>query len=180
MSYTDVERILLNLKIIGMLRQHEKFSTQNNTIIVDKHTYFQGLRRWIRGERRTLNLEFLREVFNSAFAFLDSKAPAIYMMSSSSSPTTTAPVQITSMQTNMPLVIDSRYAPRPQSPVARDLASESLLFMQVLKEIQNATKGIQNLQTTYEADSLVVAQIQVMLDGIDRRLQIYTQMKQKD
>ena len=162
MSYTDVERILLNLKIIGMLRQHEKFSTQNNTVIVDSNTYFQGIFRWMRGEKRTLNLEFLREVFNSAFAFLDSKVSVANGVP--------AVASVTNMLTNMPEV---------QPITSRHAQSDCMLFVQMLKELKQACAGIQNLQTTYERDSLVVAQLQIMLDSIYRRIKIYQTFTQE-
>lgn len=163
MSYTDVERILLNLKIIGMLRQHERFSTQNNTIEVEPNTYLLGVRRWFRGERREVNIEFLRQVFNSAFSFLDAKAPAIHMLSGKNH----RPVRATSMITNMPCKVDNEPAAQ------RDLTSDGILFYQVAHEVETAILGMQNLQTTYERDYLVVAQIQVMIDSIRRRLEIY-------
>lgn len=178
MSRTDVEQILLNLKIIGMLRQHERFSTQNNIIIVEKNSFIQGLKRWLRGEKRDLNLQFLQEVFNRAFSFLDSIMPNIALGRKSRTTSVETPLSITNMLTNMPTfnisgAVATLPSTIPSMQYSRDIKADNLLCVRVLKEIHSAIKGITNLQTTYETDSLVVAQVQVMIDSIQSRLQIY-------
>jgi len=184
MSHTNVEQILLNLKIIGMLRQHERFSTQNNVIIVEQNSFMQGLRRWLRGEKRSLNLEFLQEVFNRAFSFLDSKMPNIAIMNGQAKKATASHINLTNIVTNMPRYLvdngdSTTITPGKINNVTttlefqRDTTADSLLFARVLKEINTAVRGIQNLQTTYESDSLIVARSQVMVDSIFERLQIY-------
>ena len=66
-----MERVLLNLKVVGMVRQHERLSTRGNQLDVDRPSFWQGVRRWLRGDGRRLNMDVLNEVFTSAFLYLD-------------------------------------------------------------------------------------------------------------
>ena len=118
MLSAEVDQILLNLKMIAKIRQHERLSTCNNVAVVEKNGLLQGTWRWIRGERRGLNLQFVDGVFDRAFAYLELHPD------------------------------DSR----------------------VREEVDLATKGLVNLQITYEDDPLTVARTQVMLDNIRDRM----------
>ena len=61
---------MLNLKVVGMLRPHERLSTMGNRVFVDRPSVWQGLRRWIRGDHRKLNVDVLDQVFGSALLML--------------------------------------------------------------------------------------------------------------
>lgn len=61
--------ILTQLKIISMIRQHDKVSTRGDTVRVDKE-YFQAVRRYVSGESREINLIHIAEIFNQAFELL--------------------------------------------------------------------------------------------------------------
>lgn len=67
----ESDQILLNLKMVAKIRQHERLSTRNNVAVVEKNGLMQGIWRWLHGERRMLNLQFVTEVFNRAFGYLE-------------------------------------------------------------------------------------------------------------
>jgi len=67
---SETTTILTQLKIIGMIRQHERVSTRGDTVRVDKE-YFQSVRRYVSGESREINLMHLAEIFNQAFELLN-------------------------------------------------------------------------------------------------------------
>ena len=184
MSETEVNQILLNLKIIAMLRQHERFSTQNNIIIVEKNSIIQGITRWFRGEKRELNLEFLQDVFNRAFSYLQSCIYASASVNKSSHAyrkLCAAPASESNTATHMPSMTLPLFLSMPSILNKMCVPSSPLLcaphttitYQRVLNEIEKALGGIKNLQTTYEGDPLMIARIQVTMDGITVQLQFY-------
>ena len=60
-----VKTILQSLKIIGSLNQHDKLCT-NKGVVIDSSPY-QSLSRWVSGENRKDNVDFIESVFESAF-----------------------------------------------------------------------------------------------------------------
>ena len=66
----QLNRTLLNLKVVGMVRQHERLSTRGSKVFVDRPSTWQGVRRWIRGDHRSLNMDVLDQVFEGAFLYL--------------------------------------------------------------------------------------------------------------
>ena len=119
MDSKELGQIKLNLKVLSQLRPYERLSTIDNRVVVDRPSFFQGLRRWFRGEHRDLNMEVIEQLIRRAILY----------MSNTSSP-----------------------------ELADILASE----------LGKAMEGLQNLQTTYENDSLSVAKLRVLLDEIER------------
>ena len=101
-----------------MLRQHERIATSGNKIIVEAPSWFQGFKRWLKGENRLTNIEVIDELVRRS---------------------------ITYMKKDSSIVNKNR----------------------VKIELNCAKKGLQNLQTTYEQDSLVFAKIGILLDLIN-------------
>lgn len=81
MLSAEADQILLNLKMIAKVRQHEKISTRNSVAVVEKNGLAQGLWRWMYGEKRTLNLQFLTQVFERAFSYLQLHPRDVRVMS---------------------------------------------------------------------------------------------------
>lgn len=166
MSDIEMRRVLLNLKIIGMLRQNERFSTQNNVIVVDRNDFFQGLRRWVRGENRELNLQFLRELYARAFFMLEAGA-------------TQTLVKEQSAATHL-LLPTAEGSPVEGLPPEKDLSAATawlskhrtaaVLGAHLLSEISKSLVGVENLQITYRNDSLAVASLQVLVDSVKARV----------
>ena len=74
MLSAGADQILLNIKMFARVGQHEKISTRNSVAVVEKNSLAQGLWRWLYGEKRALNLQFLTQVFERAFAYLQMHA----------------------------------------------------------------------------------------------------------
>lgn len=72
MDNCELNGILLRLKVLGMLRQHERVSTQGNKIIVDKPSFLQGIKRWARGEDRNLNIEVIDQLVRRSVLYMHS------------------------------------------------------------------------------------------------------------
>ena len=61
-----IKNLLKNLKIIGSLNQHDKLCTSRGVLIDTGNTY-QSVSRWISGENRKDNVDFIESVFEGAF-----------------------------------------------------------------------------------------------------------------
>jgi len=161
---------LLNLKIIAMLRQHEKFRTQNNTIVVDKSgTLTQGIHRWILGESRMRNLQFIREIYNRGFLTVDRLNEIIQSA-------------VTSMQNHALNRVSSkalvvlRY-PAPHLSQSCAVIEARLERERILQSVKKSLVGLINLKTTYEHDFQMVASIQILIEEIEQQLLVYQQKK---
>lgn len=62
--------IKLNLKVLSQLRPYERLSTIDNRIIVDRPSFFQGIRRWFRGEHRRLNMEVIDRLITRSILYM--------------------------------------------------------------------------------------------------------------
>lgn len=70
MENQELSMILLNLKVVSMLRPYERLSTVRNKIIVDKPSFLQGIKRWLRGEDRMFNMDVLDQLIRKSIIYL--------------------------------------------------------------------------------------------------------------
>ena len=148
MASIEHKNILLNLKIIAMLRQHEKFRTQNNTIVVDKSGFMQALQRWLMGETRTLNLQFIREVYDRALLCIQRLGNEKNETNKMTMVCTTSAEDVFNSNRGLDTKIRDR----------------------VISALKNSLVGLENLKTTYERDFRTVASIQILIDELQDKL----------
>ena len=65
--------LLTQLKIIGMIRQHERFSTKGQMIRIEKEGKLQPLWRWIFGEDRENNMYHLQTIIDRSIGMVEIK-----------------------------------------------------------------------------------------------------------
>ena len=65
--------LLTQLKIIGMIRQHERFSTKGQMIRIESEGKLQPLWRWLFGEDRENNMHHLQTIIDRSIGMLDVK-----------------------------------------------------------------------------------------------------------
>jgi len=65
---TDIEDIILNLKIISKIKQHEKLVVVNKTLTVD-HRIGQPFWRWYTADNRSDTLQFIASIVNNALDY---------------------------------------------------------------------------------------------------------------
>ena len=70
MDSKELGQIKLNLKVLSQLRPYERLSTIDNRVVVDRPSFFQGLRRWFRGEHRDLNMEVIEQLVRRAILYM--------------------------------------------------------------------------------------------------------------
>lgn len=74
---TDIEDIILNLKIISKIKQHEKLLVVNKTLTVD-HRIGQPFWRWYTADNRTDTLQFITSVVNSALDYTQQTSHIVF------------------------------------------------------------------------------------------------------
>ena len=141
----SIDQIIINLKIIALIKKYEKLSIDdNNTLIVnDKSNYFyiQSIKRWLNNDNRQKTMEYIDNIIQSTFEWMDK----VYE-------------EFKNIQNNSPI------QNKKQKEVFEE-DKESLL-LRLSKEVINASEGLKNLRVTYKNDSLVNSQIQLFLDKI--------------
>lgn len=65
---TNIEDIILNLKIISKIKQHEKLLVVNKTLTVD-HRLGQPFWRWYTADNRNDTMAFITSVINCALDY---------------------------------------------------------------------------------------------------------------
>lgn len=140
-----IDNIIINLKIIALIKKHEKLSVQDNSLIIDDHTnifYIQSITRWINDDNRQKTMEYIDKIIQKTFEFMDK------------------------------VYDDYKSQENPSNKNKQNISEEIFeedkesLLLRLSKEIINAAEGLKNLRQTYKNDSLVNSQIQLLLDKI--------------
>lgn len=118
---SESTNILMSLKIIAQIRQHDKIATRGSTVRVDNN-YLQCIRRFFTGENREINIMHVAEIFSQAFELL----------------------KLRKKENNI----------------------EAVQRLEI--ELLNARKGLLNLKTTYNGDSVSHARLDVIIDQLSR------------
>ena len=63
---TTLVDIVTKLKVISCVREHERFSTNNNLIKIEPNSKLSPLYRWLFGEDREANMMALQTIFDAA------------------------------------------------------------------------------------------------------------------
>uniref|UniRef100_A0A6C0EHW6 Uncharacterized protein n=1 Tax=viral metagenome TaxID=1070528 RepID=A0A6C0EHW6_9ZZZZ len=59
------DNLLINLKIIGLLEKNDKISINDELIIIDHNTLFQGMKRWWFESNRMKGIIFIETLINT-------------------------------------------------------------------------------------------------------------------
>jgi len=134
----SIDKIIINLKIIALIKKYEKLSiNNNNTLIIDDHYnlfYIQSIKRWLNNDNRQKTINYIEKIIQRTFDCMDD----IYN--------------------------EFKNELQKKNDVFEE-DKENLLF-RLSKEIINASEGLKNLRITYKYDSLINSQIQLILDKI--------------
>jgi hypothetical protein len=139
-----IDSTIANLKIVGMLQKNEKIRVYKGQISIDKGDgATQAIRRWLNRDSRDVTLIHLRNTVNNAVRI----ARALAYADTEKHQRRGAPVR--------PL-----WASKPTDD-ERDWTLKRLIT-----EMQAAEIGLQNLRATYNADSSVIAAVDVLTDRL--------------
>ena len=68
-----IDTIILNLKIISEIREHDKLSVNEEIISIDNPGLFQGIKRWYFNNNRKLTIEKIESIIEKTMSLTKSK-----------------------------------------------------------------------------------------------------------
>ena len=141
----NIDQIIINLKIIALIKKHEKLSVreEDKSLIIDPQfnfLYFQSFKRWLNQDNRQKTMTYIHKIINKTFEWMD-KTYDEYKHKEDIS----EDIEI--------------------SPEIFEESKENLL-LRISKEVINAAEGLKNLRITYKNDSRINSEIQLLLDKI--------------
>lgn len=140
MYQTQVENIILNMKIIGNIQKQDKLSKNNDNVLeIENNDILQGIRRWYGGRNRTNTIQNLKKVINSCFDIID-------------------------------VTLTNETSDHDDSKVKYFAEENSSLLQRFLVEMNSASKGLDNLKITYKEDITVVSEIECLKEQLDIRI----------
>lgn len=139
-----IDQIIINLKIIALIKKHEKLSIRNTnqSLFIDGKSnflYIQSIKRWLNHDNRQRTIDYIEKIINKTFQCMD----AIYEEFKNKS------------SDNKKVKCEEVFEEDKES-----------LLLRLSKEIINSSEGLKNLRITYKQDSLINSQIQLILDKI--------------
>lgn len=144
-----LENILVNLKIISRIDEHQKISTvSNNDISIDSNDMLQGFRRYVWNDSREKTIKNIESIINQAIEYSKTLMDSIHL-------------NVYSINQN-----PSKY-------------DHDLYFREYTKlnnlsqEIIGTIKGLRNLQqTTYSDDVIVSSQLDILIQKIETHIAV--------
>lgn len=140
----SIDSLIVNLKILALIKKYEKLSVKEDdqSLTIDgKHNflYIQSIKRWINHDNRQKTTDYIENIINKTFEWMD-KIYENY----------------------------KNYPSESKESIDQDVFEEDYesLLIRLSKELINASEGLKNLRLTYEKDSLINSQLQLLLDKI--------------
>lgn len=144
----DMDNILLNLKIIGSIREKDRLSKDDNDILeIENNDSFQGVRRWWLGRSRRDTLNAIRKVIQGSFRITDAT------LDKEQSRRKTVPTFYQNSKGNQYFHEDN-----------------SNLLQRFLIEMTNSLRGLDNLKQTYSDDIAIHSEINILKEQLELRI----------
>lgn len=138
--------ILLNLKIIGCIKKKDKVSkNEDNILEIENNDYLQSFRRWWFSRSRNETITNIRKIIEASFDITDKT--------------------LDKERTNS-VNCDNNHSKRQYF----DEENSNLLQRFVL-EMKNASKGLDNLKITYNDDTRIVSELDILKDQLGLRIE---------
>lgn len=144
---TQVEDILLNLKIIGAIKKKDRLSKNVDDIFeIECNDFLQGVRRWWRGQNRHDAIKGIKKIIQATFKVTDE---TLCNEQSDNPPKKTS---TTKNQTNY------------------FTQENSSLLQRFTIEMERSCSGLENLKSTYQDDVRIVSEIDIMIEQLRLRI----------
>jgi hypothetical protein len=146
MSHDTFERTLMNLKILGSIREQDRLCSSNNSLDVSRPSKWSCLYRFYYGESRKQNIDCVRDILTTAFMLAES-----YLNKET-------------------LKWRGGTGTEPHTDITHRLLIEQTVIHQrlnrLVSSLEDACKGIQNWAQTYANDVKTVHCIQTMMSNL--------------
>ena len=167
----QVDRLLINLKIIASVEPYQKLNTKSgHQLVIESGYTTTALFRWFRDDTRHNTVKRISEILEEASNIMTmNSSDNSSLINLSTSPTLYAHHLHRSVRRNVhhALLITDEYRSR------------------ILTQLKGTRVGMQNLRTTYESDPSITAHFDVLLERVDailekaRRLNHHHQQQQQ-
>lgn len=150
-----IDSTIANLKIVGMLQKNDKIRVHKGQISIDRGDgAVQAVRRWLNRDSRDVTLIHLRNTVNNAIRIARALAFAEGHGGKQRDP----------QQPGGAVRHGGDVRPLWASKPCGDMREWTL--KRLVDEMQAAEIGLQNLRATYNADSSVIAAVDVLMDRL--------------
>lgn len=144
----NIDEILLNLKIIGCIKKQDRLARNDTDVLeIETNDVFQGVRRWWNGRSRHETLGTIRRVIQASFQITDSTLDY------------------------------ERQQVKPSGGFYTNMSSNvyfneenSNLLQRFIKEMNGAMVGLDNLKYTYNEDTRITSEIEILKEQLELRI----------
>ena len=147
-----LENVLTNLKILSQIRANDKLSKDTEgTLIIDKPYMGQGAVRWWYSDSRDNTVEHLEKIIQDTFKIIDEVYSSEITQHNGSD-------------------IENNYYYKHSLPNNYFKSENSSQLQRFSIELNNSTKGLENLKITYKDDIKICSRVDVIIEKINIRI----------
>jgi hypothetical protein len=146
-----VDNTIANLKIIGMVGQNGKLRVRKGQLCLEKDDRMQPVRRWASGDSRDLTLLHIRNAISNA-----TRITAMLAGGGLADATDNFDASVNG--------VNGSNGSNSSNNVNN--SSRRWTVARITAELSQCETGLQNLRTTYTADSIMVANIGVIIERL--------------
>lgn len=139
----NIDEVFINLKIFSKIKKHDKLCFSGNSLEIDNR-YAAFLRRWFSSDDRSKSIDYINAIIKRVFAIVDE----------------TYSNEKTKDSKNKN--INNQISPFKEE--------NSNLLQRFSIELTNTMTGLDNLKKTYDDDSLIKSNLDLIMDKIKIRI----------
>jgi len=137
----NIDQVFINLKIFSKIKKHDKLCFSGNSLEIDNR-YAAFFRRWFSSDDRSKSIDYINAIIKRVFAIVDET----YSNEKAK---------------------ESKTINNQSSPFKEE---NSNLLQRFSIELTNTMTGLDNLKKTYDDDSLIKSNLDLIMDKIKIRI----------
>lgn len=137
----NIDQVFINLKIFSKIKKHDKLCFSGNSLEIDNR-YAAFFRRWFSSDDRSKSIDYINAIIKRVFAIVDET--------------------YSNEKTKESKTINNKSSPFKEE--------NSNLLQRFSIELTNTMTGLDNLKKTYDDDSLIKSNLDLIMDKIKIRI----------
>ncbi len=137
----NIDEVFINLKIFSKIKKHDKLCFSGNSLEIDNR-YAAFFRRWFSSDDRSKSIDYINAIIKRVFAIVDET--------------------YSNEKTKESKTINNQSSPFKEE--------NSNLLQRFSIELTNTMTGLDNLKKTYDDDSLIKSNLDLIMDKIKIRI----------
>jgi hypothetical protein len=137
----NIDQVFINLKIFSKIKKHDKLCFSGNSLEIDNR-YAAFFRRWFSSDDRSKSIDYINAIIKRVFAIVDET--------------------YSNEKTKESKTINNQSSPFKEE--------NSNLLQRFSIELTNTMTGLDNLKKTYDDDSLIKSNLDLIMDKIKIRI----------